>query len=70
MTATPSTEHTRGPEDEIIATAASTEQAVDAGGCGGACCAASDAGCVPAEASAEQTGNDQPARAGCGCGCG
>ena len=35
MTATPSTEQTRRPEEEIIATAASTEQApaVDAGGC-------------------------------------
>ncbi len=70
MTATPSTKQTRGPEEEIIATAASTEQApaVDAGGCGSACCAPGNAGTVPAKASAEQTGNDQPARAGCGCG--
>ena len=73
MTATPSTEQTRRPEEEIIATASSTEQApaVDAGGCdcGCACCAPVNAGTVPAEASAEQTGNDQAARAGCDCGC-
>jgi len=53
MTATPSTEQTRGPEHEVLATA---------------CCAPANAGTVPAKANAEQTGNDQAARAGCGCG--
>jgi hypothetical protein len=63
MTVTPSTEQTRRPEEEIVATGSSTEQApaVDAGGCdcGCACCTPGNAGTVPAEA-----------RAGCGCGCG
>ncbi len=72
MTATPSTEQTRGPEHEVLATAASTEQAPVAGAggcdCGCACCAPANAGTVPAKANAEQTGNDQAARAGCGCG--
>ncbi len=70
MTATPSTEKTRGPEAEIIATASSTEQAVDAGGCGGACCAPGTATTDLTQASVEQRGNDQADRAGCGCGCG
>ncbi len=73
MTVTPSTEQTRRPEGEVLAAASSTEQtpAGDAGGCdcGCACCAPANAGTVPAKASAEQTGNDQVARAGCSCGC-
>ena len=74
MTVTPSTEQTRRPEGEVLATASSTEQtpAGDAGGCGCgcACCAPANAGTVPAKAGAEQTGNDQVARSGCSCGCG
>ncbi len=74
MTATPRTEQARRPDEEVLMTASSTEQtpAGDAGGCdcGCACCTPANAGTVQAEASAEQTGNDQAARSGCSCGCG
>jgi len=74
MTATPSTEPTHRPEHDVPATASSLERAPAAGAggcdCGCACCGPVNAGTVPAEASVEQTGNDQAARAGCGCGCG